>query len=99
MIFRKSEWTNEPTEYRKVYKRKSKYGAVIYEARVGVEEYNNPIRFIDHTPRGAAKQLDLYLLRQGEEQVNNTWTFLGRRRVGIPHRDWIDIEDSGIEVN
>ena len=78
MIFRKSEWSNEQTEYKKVYRRQSKYGSVVYEARLSVDDYNNPIRFIAPTPRAAAKQLDLYLLRHDQEQLNNVWTLLRR---------------------
>lgn len=99
MIFRKSEWSDTPTDYVKVYKKQSKYGAVIYEARLGVEEYNNPIRFLSANARDAAKQMDLYLLQQNQEQLNDIWTLLRKRTVGISHRDWIDIEDNGIEVN
>lgn len=78
MIFRKSEWSDEPTEYKKVFKKQSKYGAVIYEARFGVEGYNNPIRFLSASARDAAKQMDLYLLQQNEDQLNDIWTLLRR---------------------
>lgn len=73
--FEPSAWMDEKTKYQKVYKRTKKNDPikVFYETRIHVPGYNNPVKAVYEDIKEAAKALDMYLMRQGKPQLNDTW--------------------------
>ncbi len=70
--FEPSSWTNEKTKYKNVFKRVKKNDPtiVMYETRMYVPGYNNPVKAVYEDIREAAKALDLYLIGKGKDPIN-----------------------------
>jgi hypothetical protein len=73
--FEAQKWFNEQSKYKRVFKRISKIDKtdVYYEARLIINGYHNPVRFVNRSLTKTVKELDLYLLQNGKEQLNNSW--------------------------